>query len=109
MNICTFKIGTPERHRLEAFAELMASEFDNAVFTVKDVYFDLGAGVMWTTICPEYHSKVTDKTTSYQMLYPKQWNKICFGTIEEFFETFEELKPKTYEMVNQTYLDKIGA
>ena len=109
MNVCTFKMGTPERHRLEAFAELMASEFDNAVFTVKDVYFDFGAGIMWTTICPQYERKVTCKQTSYQMLYPRYWNKICFGSIAEFFETFEELLPKTKEMIDQTYLDKIGA
>lgn len=109
MNICTFEIGTPEYYRLRAFADLMQSEFDNAVFTVKDVYFDYGAGIMWTTIYPEYESKVTNKPSSYQMLYPKQWEKICYGTIEEFFEMFEELLPKTKDMVNQTYLDKIGA
>lgn len=43
---------------------------ENYVYKVEDIYYDFGAGLMWSTIVA--HGKY-----EYQILYPRQHKQIC--------------------------------
>lgn len=68
---------TKERKRLEAAAILINAEFDDSFgdAEVKDVFWDYGGGIKWTTIV---------FGDQYQALDPLQHAKIVLGNFDEF-------------------------
>lgn len=61
------------------------------MFYVQDVYFDYGAGMMWTTIIAERFNTGKNYRDSWQMLNPKQQEAIVNGTPSELFALTKEL------------------
>ena len=94
--IKTYGQKTKEHKRLEAAAILINAEFDDNFgdAVVKDVYWDFGGGLMWTTIVFE---------EQYQALDPVQHAKIVLGTWDEFGQVVGEVvsrRRKHMQLVN---------
>ena len=83
---------TREYQRLEAAAKLVNAEFDynNAEAAVREVYFDFGGGVMWTTIV----------IGDYQALDPLQHAKITLGSMADFAGAVQDVIQKHRAHVN---------
>lgn len=100
--IAILKEGSREYERLVGFAKLLESKLSHLESGIKcnvgDTYWDFGAGIMWTTIIVEYSRDWGnhDRTT-YQLLYPKQWDKIISGNLSDFTETLKEYVAKMEE------------
>lgn len=75
--IAVFVPYTPEYDRLSLAARLI-SDYAGIPCTVKNTYFDYGAGMRWTTLiaCPE-------DGLSYQMLDTKQQTDILYGAMPD--------------------------
>jgi hypothetical protein len=75
---------TKEHKRLEAAAMLINAEFDGnyGEAEVKDVFWDYGGGVKWTTICFGHE---------YQALSPMQHAMITVGKMADFAKAVSEV------------------
>ena len=87
---------TKEHKRLEAAAMLINAEFDDCFgdAIVKDMFWDYGGGVKWTTI-------VIDG--QYQALDPLQHAKIVLGNMDDFGAVVNEVvgrRRKHMQLVN---------
>ena len=83
---------TKEYRRLQAAADLINTEFDNNYgdAEVRDVYWDYGGGIKWTTICFK---------GEYQALDPRKHEMITLGSITDFADAVREVVIKHREMM----------
>ena len=87
---------TKEHKRLEAAAILINAEFDGCFgdAEVRDVFWDYGGGIKWTTIC---------FGNDYQALNPVQQAMITLGGMGDFSKAVTEVidtHRKHIELVN---------
>ena len=83
--IRTYGPKAKEYMRLKAAADLINAEFDCSNYAdaeVRDVYWDYGGGIMWTTIC---------FGNEYQALNPDTHEKIVAGSLTDFAEAVTEV------------------
>lgn len=88
--IKAFEYGTPEFRKLEAAAKVINS-FSKSEYIIKvgETYFDFGQDWKWTTLIADNGNGGV--LGSYQLLNPKQQEKIVYGTLDEFQQTVAEL------------------
>lgn len=86
---------TKEYRRLQAAADLINAEFDENFgdAEVRDVYWDYGGGIKWTTICFK---------GEYQALDPRQHAIITTGSITDFASAVLEVVIRHREMMNMS-------
>lgn len=82
--IKVFENGTPERERLEKAAIMLSvTSPHGTIYSVEEVYFDLGQDWMWTTII------ANNKDTHYQALSPREQETLLFT--ENIFEALHKV------------------
>lgn len=87
---------TKEHKRLQAAVELINAEFDDNFgdAEVRDVFWDYGGGIRWTTIC---------FGNDYQALDPVQHAKLVLGNMDDFGAVVNEVvsrRRKHMQLVN---------
>ena len=93
MNPRRIEFGTREYTKLEAVAKMLEAVSDkNAVYEVRDVYFDLGQNWMWTTI-----SRVGGMFGGTQILSPRQWEMILIAdNATQLAEAVDDIRSDEY-------------
>ena len=89
--ISLFTKGSSEYSRLNNFAINLSDKFNDIFFTIEDVWFDYGAGILWTTLIG-YNPNEKAPLNSWQALYPEDQKIILYGTDKEK----EKLMTKLY-------------
>ncbi len=77
MNPTLLNYESEETKRLIVAAQLMTTySKDGTLYSVGETYFDFGQGWKWTTILAENNSPAHSYCSTWQALYPRQWEKI---------------------------------
>ena len=93
---------TKEYIRLQAAADLINAEFDSKYgdAEVRDVYWDYGGGIKWTTIC---------FGNDYQALVPDTHEMIVAGSMIDFARAVLDVVIEHREHINLTLNLRYGS
>lgn len=93
MNPTTINYGTKEYKNLVAVAKMLEAVSEkNAVYEVRDVYFDFGQNWMWTTI-----SRIGGEWGDVQILSPRQWEMILLAdNAKQLAEAVNDIRSDKY-------------
>lgn len=75
MNFGTYAPDTREYQLLQIVANMLTERATRTTFCVDDTYWDVGAGIVWTTIIAN-----RDDGSSWQVLYPYRRKAILAAT-----------------------------
>ncbi len=93
MNPRRIEFGTREYTKLEAVAKMLEAVSEkNALYEVRDVYFDFGQNWMWTTI-----SRIGGEWGDVQILSPRQWEMILLAdNATQLAEAVDDIRSDKY-------------
>ena len=93
MNPRRIEFGTSEYTKLEAVAKMLEAVSEkNAVYEVRDVYFDFGQNWMWTTIL-----RIGGEWGDVQILSPRQWEMVLLANnATQLAEVVDDIRSDKY-------------
>lgn len=99
--IKTYQPGTWQHNRLVLLKLFLAQFVPEADARIEDVWFDLGAGLMWTTVTVSSDPGGQDQTSRYQLLSMPDQSELLSDDPHRMASTMAALASKAAEVLGR--------